>query len=58
MEFDLFLDCFRYPVTIQRLLSEVLSLHDMFSQALVEEDKVRDMYCFSFAVTRVNLIHF
>ncbi|RUS89456.1 hypothetical protein EGW08_002753 [Elysia chlorotica] len=29
----------RYPVTIQRLLSEVLSLHEMFSQALVEEDK-------------------
>ena len=31
----------RYPVTVQRILSEVLALNEMFAKALSEEDKVR-----------------
>ncbi|XP_012939318.1 importin-13 isoform X2 [Aplysia californica] len=32
-------ESYKYPVTIQRILSDVLSLHDMFSKALADEDK-------------------
>ncbi|KAH9499827.1 Importin-13 [Bulinus truncatus] len=32
-------EAYKYPVTIQRILSEILGLHDLLSQAIQDEDK-------------------
>lgn len=39
---------YRYPVTIQRILSEVLALHELLSNAVHDEDKVFSYDAFFF----------